>query len=170
MVIQSIVPGANPDNGEIQVVVLTENSTSDDAVVKEMLEQIEQTLLACAADGAYDKRSVYDALNVHSPEVEILIPPRKNARIWQHANSNKERLQRDENLRYIRKHGRRQWKEDSGYHIRSLAETIRFRLKIFFGDKLSARLLQTQTTQALIRCLALNRMIQLGMPESYLLA
>lgn len=42
---------------------LTENSISDDAVVKEMLEQIEQTLLSCAADGAYDKRKVYDTFN-----------------------------------------------------------------------------------------------------------
>jgi hypothetical protein len=162
--------GANPDNGEIQVVVLTKNSISDDAVVKDMLEQIEQTLLACAADGAYDKRKVYDALNAHSPEVEILIPPRKNAHIWQHGNSKAERLKRDENLRYIRKHGRPQWKEDSGYHMRSLAETIMFRLKTIFGDRLSARLLETQTTQALIRCLALNRMTHLGMSESYLVA
>jgi len=160
--------GANPDNGEIQVAVLTGNSTSDDAVVKEMLAQIEQTLLSCAADGAYDKRKVYDALDEHSPAVEILIPPRKNAHIWQHGNSKEERLKRDENLRYIRKYGRQQWKQDSGYHIRSLAETIMFRLKTIFGDKLSARLLETQTTQALIRCLALNRMTHLGMPESYL--
>jgi len=43
-----------------------------------------------------------------------------------------------------------------------------FRLKTIFGDKLSARLLETQTTQALIRCLALNRMTHLGMPDSYL--
>ena len=121
--------GANPDTGGIQVAVLTGNSTSDDAVVKEMLAQIEQTLLACAADGAYDKRKVYDALNEHSPDVEILIPPRKNAHIWQHGNSKEERLKRDENLRYIRKYGRQQWKQDSGYHIRSLAETIMFRLK-----------------------------------------
>ena len=159
--------GANPGNGEIQVVVLTENSVSDDAVVKEMLAHIEQPLLSCAADGAYDKRRVYDALNEHSPEVEILIPPRKNARIWQHGNSKAERLKRDENWRSIRKHGRQQWKEDAGYHIRSLAETIMFRLKTIFGDKLSARLLETQTTQALIRCLALNKMTHLGMPESY---
>jgi len=158
--------GANPDTGEIQGAVLTENSISDDAVVQEMLEQIEQTLLACAADGAYDKRRVYDALNKHSPEVDILVPPRKNAHIWQHGNSKKERLKRDENLRYIRKHGRQQWKEDSGYHVRSLAETIMFRLKTIFGDKLSARLLETQTTQALIRCIALNKMTHLGMPES----
>jgi len=162
--------GANPDNGEIQVAVLTENSISDDAVVKDMLAQIEQTLLSCAADGAYDKRRVYNVLNEHSPEVEILIPPRKNARIWQHGNSKEERLKRDENLRYIRKHGRQQWKEDSSYHIRSLAETTMFRLKTIFGDKLSARLLEIQTTQALIRCLALNKMTHLGMPQSYQVA
>jgi hypothetical protein len=160
--------GANPDNGEIQVAVLTGNSTSDDAVVKEMLAQIEQTLLFCAANGAYDKRKVYEALDAHSPDLEILIPPRKHAHIWQHGNSKKERLKRDENLRYIRKHGRQQWKQDSGYHIRSLADTIMFRLKTIFGDKLSARLLETQTRQALIRCLARNRMTQLGMPESYI--
>jgi len=162
--------GANPGNGEIQVVVLTENSVSDDAVVQKILEQIEQTLLSCAADGAYDKRRVYDALNEHSPEVDILIPPRKNAHIWQHGNSKEERLKRDENLRYIRKHGRRQWKEDAGYHIRSLAETIMFRLKTIFGDQLSARLLETQTTQALIRCMTLNKMTHLGMPQSYQVA
>lgn len=162
--------GANPDNGEIQVAVLTGNGISDDAVVKEMLTHIEHTLLACAADGAYDKRRVYDALNAHSPEVKILIPPRKNAHIWQHGNSKEDRLKRDENLRYIRNHGRQPWKNHSGYHMRSLAETIMFRLKIIFGDKLSTRLLETQATQALIRCLALNRMTHLSMPESYLVA
>jgi hypothetical protein len=159
--------GAEPENGEIQAVLLSENSVSDDMVVKELLEQIEQTLLTCAADGAYDKRKVYEALNKHSPEVEILVPPRKNARIWQHGNSKAEPLKRDENLRYIRKHGRQQWKDDSGYHMRSLAETAMFRLKTIFGDDLSARQLETQTTQALIRCLVLNRMTHLGMPESY---
>lgn len=159
--------GGNPDTGEILAVVLTENSVSDDAVVKEMLKQIEETLLSCAGDGAYDKRKVYEALNEHSPEVDILIPPRKNAHIWQHGNSKEERHKRDENLRYIRQHGRKSWKEASGYHIRSLAETTMFRLKTIFDDKLSARLLETQKTQASIRCLALNKMTHLGMPESY---
>jgi len=159
--------GADPENGEIQAVLLTENNVSDDATVKKLLDQIEQTLLACAADGAYDKHKVYDALNKHSPDVEILVPPRKNARIWQHGNSKAERLKRDENLRYIRKHGRQRWKKDSGYHMRSLAETAMFRLKTIFGDELSARLLETQSTQALIRCLALNKMTHLGMPECY---
>jgi hypothetical protein len=139
--------GGNPDMSEILAASLTGNNISDDAVVKELLVQIEQALLSRAADGAYDKHKVYDALNEYAPEVEILIPPRKNAHIWQH--------------------GRQPWKDDSGYHIRSLAETFMFRLKTIFGDKLSARLSQTQTTQAMIRCAALNRMTHLGIPESY---
>jgi hypothetical protein len=162
--------GANPEDGEIQAVLLTENNVSDDQAVKELLGQIEQTLLDFAADGAYDKRKVYDSLNAHSPEVNILIPPRKNARIWKHGNTKTERLKRDENLRAIRIDGRKEWKKNSGYHVRSLAETTMFRLKTIFGNELSARLLETQTTQALVRCAALNRMTHLGMPQSYKVA
>ena len=162
--------GANPQDGEIQAVVLTENNVSDDQVVGKLLGQIEQTILDFAADGAYDKRKVYDSLNTHSPEVNILIPPRKNARIWKHGNTKTERLKRDENLRAIRKNGRKEWKKSSGYHVRSLAETTMFRLKTIFGNELSARLLETQTTQALVRCAALNKMTRLGMPQSYKVA
>ena len=162
--------GANPKGGEIQAVLLTKNNVSDDQAVAELLDQIEQPILDFAADGAYDKRKVYDSLNAHSPDVNILIPPRKNARIWKHGNTKAERLKRDENLRSIRKDGRKAWKKNSGYHVRSLAETIMFRLKTIFGGELSARLLETQTTLALVRCAALNKMTHLGMPQSYKVA
>ena len=69
--------GANPEDGEIQAVILTENNVSDDAAGKVLLEQIEQEIVKFAADGAYDKRKGYDSLNAHSPDVNILIPPRK---------------------------------------------------------------------------------------------
>ena len=159
--------GANPEDGEIQAVLLTESSVSDAAAVEMLLKQIEQEITKFAADGAYDKCKVYDSLNAHSPDVDILIPPRKNARIWKHGNTKTQRLKRDENLRSIRKHGRKKWKKKSGYHVRSLAETAMFRLKTIFGDELSTRLIETQTTQALIRCMALNRMTHLGMPQSF---
>lgn len=162
--------GANPEDGAIQAVLLPENSVSDDQAVEKMLDQIEQTMIDFAADGAYDKRKVYDNLNAHSPDVTILIPPRKNARIWKHGNPKTERLKRDENLRSLRKDGRKEWKKNSGYHVRSLVETTMFRLKTIFGDELSARLLQTQSTQALVRCAALNKMTHLAMPQSYKVA
>lgn len=154
-------------SGEIQAAELTEAGISDDTKAEAMLMQIEQPINSVAADGSYDKRCVYKSLHKHAPAAKVLIPPRKDARIWQHGNTKAERLKRDENLRYIRKHGRTAWKHDSGYHARSLAETAMFRIKTIFGDQLSARLLETQTTQALIRCAALNKMTHLGMPVSY---
>jgi len=54
--------------------------------------------------------------------------------------------------------------------MRSLAETAMFRLKTIFGAELSARLMETQNTQVLIRCLALNKMTHLGMPDIYQVA
>jgi hypothetical protein len=158
--------GVDPQSGEIQAAALTTNSVSDSQMVASLLAQIEQPIERFAGDGSYDKRTVYDSLQQQAPEATILIPPRKNARIWQHGNTKAERLRRDENLRTIRKSGRKGWKQSSGYHIRSLAETTIFRLKTIFGDRLSARLMQTQITQAMIRCAALNRMSQLGMPDS----
>jgi hypothetical protein len=159
--------GADPHSGEIEAVALTENSASDADLVEPLLNQIDQPIDHFAGDGSYDKRKVYDSLNQHAPQAEVLIPPRKNAHIWQHGNTHAERLKRDENLRAVRKLGRKVWKENSGYHMRSLAETTMFRFKTIFGDRLSARLLETQATQASICCAALNRMTHLGMPESY---
>ena len=55
--------GANPEDGEIQAVLLTENNVSDNQAVEKLLEQIEPAIIEFAADGAYDKRKVYDSLN-----------------------------------------------------------------------------------------------------------
>ncbi len=77
---------------------------------------------------------------------------------------------RDENLRSIRKHGRKKWKAEAGYHRRSLAETTVFRYKVTFGDKLHARKIENQFTEMFIKCAALNRMIHLGRPQSYKVA
>jgi len=52
-------------------------------------------------------------------------------------------------------------------HQRSLAETAMFRFKTVFGDHLQSRALPQQATEAAIKCAALNRMTQLGMPDSY---
>ncbi len=162
--------GVNSEDGQIEAVVLSKAGLSDADAVGPMLEQIDDEIESFGGDGAYDKRKVYQKVRDHSPDCDMKIPPQKNARIWQHGNCKAPPHPRDENLRHIRKRGRRAWKKDSNYHQRSLAETAMFRMKIIFGDKLSTRLLETQNTQALIRCRALNMMTHLGMPESYLVA
>lgn len=99
-----------------------------------------------------------------------MIPPRRDAKIWQHSTCAGAPWQRDENLRAIRRTGRRRWKQESGYHRRSLAETTFFRVKTIFGPTLSARQFPQQATELFIKAAALNRMTHLGMPDSYRVA
>ena len=155
-------------SGEVQAAMLSTAGVSDAEMVEPMLAQIEEPIERLTADGAYDKRAVYVSVQARAPEAAIVIPPRHNARIWQHGNTHAPPHPRDATLRLIRTHGRPKWKEDSGYHQRSLAETAVFRFKMIFGDHLSTRLLATQATQFGARCRALNIMTHLGMPDSFI--
>lgn len=56
------------------------------------------------------------------------------------------------------------------YHIRSLVESVIFRLKSILGDKFHAKKLSQQKTEVGIKAAILNRMMKLGMPESYAVA
>ncbi|NER05615.1 MAG: IS5/IS1182 family transposase, partial [Okeania sp. SIO3C4] len=94
-------------------------------------------------------------------------PPRTDAIIWQHGNCKAPPHPRDENLRRIRKVGRKKWKRSSGYHRRSLSETTMSRLKVIFGGKLRRRRFDNQAVELFVQCAILNRMIQNGKPESY---
>lgn len=158
-------------SGQLVGAVLSTNDVADSAALPALLEQVEEPLAQLSGDGSYDQRVCYDTLRKRQQEqgesLRVTIPPRHGARIWQHGNRRAERLARDENLRRVRQIGRQKWKEESGYHRRSLAETAMFRFKTIFGDKLSARIFESQAAEAFIRCAALNRMTQLGMPQSY---
>ena len=96
-----------------------------------------------------------------------MIPPQKNAKIRQHGNAKAEPLPRDGAIRYIRRHGRRKWKREHGYHRRSLAETAIFRFKRIIGGVLRSRKLENQRVEARLGSQILNRMLALGRPESY---
>jgi len=151
---------------QILSVETTGNNVDDADKVKELLEAVppDKELDKVSADGAYDKRKAYDEINRH--KARAVIPPRKNAKIWQHGNSKKERLVRDENLRRIRAVGRKKWKQESEYHQRSLAETGVYRYKQIFGAEVSSRKEENQDQEMKLNCKILNLMTHLGMPES----
>lgn len=154
---------------EIQALALTEAGVDDAEAGKQLLDDTPGEIEQVSGDGSYDKRKFYDASSARRIK-HIAVPPRRNAKIWQHGNSKKAPLPRDQNLRRIRQIGRKQWKVESRYHRRSLAETAVFRFKIIFGNTLSTRTLPRQITEARVKAVALNRMTQLGMPDSYRVA
>jgi hypothetical protein len=154
-----------PD-GEIRAAELTGNNTADCDVVARLFKQEDAVIETFIGDGAYDRRKVYNACKNRQIE-KIIIPPQKNAKIFQHGNFNKNPHPRDENLREIRKSTRKKWKEKSGYHVRSLSETAMFRFKTIFGDKLNFRKFKSQKTEFLLSVSILNKMTSFGMPDSY---
>lgn len=160
--------GVDQATHEFVAVVVSTNDFKDSQLLPDLLEQVEEEIQQVSADGAYDSRNCYDALRQR--EARAAIPPRDGAKIWQHGNTKAERHIRDENLRAIRRKGRREWKRACGYHRRSLAETQVFRVKMIFGERVSARSFEGQAAQLLVRCATLNRMTHLGMPDSYAVA
>jgi IS5 family transposase len=157
--------GVDEASGEIVAAVVTTNNYSDSQLLPDLLTQVDDELRQVSGDGGYDRRQCYEALQAR--RVQATIPPQRNAKIWQHGNTKTERLARDQNLRRIREVGRATWKRESGYHRRSLAETTMFRLKTIFSDRVTARGFAGQAAQLLVRCATLNRLTQLGMPDSY---
>jgi hypothetical protein len=75
-------------------------------------------------------------------------------------------LQTFRTLQQIEQQGRSAWRLVSGCTRQSIAENTMFRCKTLFGGRLWARGLDTQRTEARMKCSMLNRMTQLGMPET----
>jgi IS5 family transposase len=154
----------DPETHEIQAALVSEPGVTDAEAVPDLLNQVDNPIEAAEADGAYDQQGVYDALERRG--ARAVIPPRRDAKIRRHGNTRGPRLDRDENLRRIRRIGRAAWKEESGYHVRSLGETAMFRMKALFGDEVSSRGPRHQATEMGIRCRAMNIMTHQGMPQS----
>lgn len=147
----------------VTAALLTEKDALDRNTLPALLKQTEAEIRAVCADGAYDFEQCYRAIKER--EAVALIPPRQNAVI----RGKSPFEARDENVRGIIKRGRKQWKQQSGYHQRSLVECAFFRVKTLFSDRLRSRREDTQITEARIRCVAMNRMTSLAMPQSYAL-
>jgi hypothetical protein len=152
--------------GEIIVSGASGNDVSDGGMFVQMIEQTDQEIDQVSCDGAYDQKKVYEAIEKKKIG-KAAIPPQNNAKIWKHGNSTGKKLLRDENLRHIRRTGRKKWKQESNYHQRSLAETAMFRYKTIFTDKLQSRKQENQFQEIHIKSALLNQMTHLGMPDSY---
>lgn len=154
----------DPQTPEIQAAMVSDPGVTDAEAVPDLLKQVENPVTGASADGAYDRREVYEELERRG--ARAVIPPRRDAVIQRHGNTAGPRLARDENLRRMRRIGRAAWKEESGYHRRSLAETAMLRMKAIFGGGVASRRPAQQAKEVGLRCRALNIMTHQGMPVS----
>jgi len=155
------------DSGEILAAELSSRKTHDSTRVPKLLKQIDHRVASACADGAYDTDAVYRMLSApaRGGRVCVLIPPKRNARARPNAPP-----ERNRNIRAIARLGRREWYRTSGAYARARVENAFWRYKAILGREMRARTLAGQRVEARIGAKILNRMAQLGMPESYRVA
>jgi len=168
--------GVDEASGELLAVMMSGSLVHDKDALTDLLEQVDQrdvSLEQVSGDGGYDFMTCHRDITQRG--ARAVIPPRRNACPCPRG----ETPQRDAILRRIQElaggsrskkrqeQARQHWKEESGYHRRSLAETAVFRLKHIFGEKLGSRGFEAQANEVFLRCAALNRMTHMGLPRSY---
>lgn len=146
-------------------VSLTKNSIDDAQVAVQMLtEKFVGQVKNVLGDGAYDKAKVYKA--AREIGANLIAPPAHNAK-QQRTLIDPAKLPRDNAIARIRMLGndeaaRKEWKKESGYHQRSLAETTMYRFKSTFSGRLQHRKIENQDIEVAIKVNILNHFAKIG--------
>ena len=146
---------------QVAAALITSKDVVDARGLPRLLKQVKAPVGRVYADGAYDARGCYQA--IHEKGARAVIPPRKGSTLW----ADEYLGDRNANLRRVRERGAEAWKKEAKYHRRSLVETAVFRFKALFSDRLRSREVERQKTEVMVRCAAMNKMTELGMPKSY---
>jgi len=130
----------NPDDNEIIAFELTDDDTSDAAMIGDLVAASGGNIRAVIADGAYDGEPTYDAIRAARPPgspPKIVIPPKAPSipdKGDPHGGSERKRHAAE-----IARHGRMAWQRRHGYGKRSLAETAFSRIKTINDGRLTSR-------------------------------
>jgi hypothetical protein len=156
--------GIDAKTGTIVASTLTSREVDDAAELGALLDQVDEPLAAVVADGAYDQDNVYDTVAEHSAEALVVVPPRATAVLSPLAETDP--TQRDRHIQVIADQGRMGWQKTSGYNARAGAEGAMSRYKRIIGDTLRSHNRIAREVETRIAVTILNRMLDLGRPES----
>ena len=149
---------------QVIAATMTTLHEGDSSQVPDLLDQRGPGFEAFLGDGAYDGEPTYRAVLERNSDARAVIPPPKNAVISKGPDG--VLTQRNEHIRMRAALGKTAWRERTGFDLRNYAETGFFRYKQNIGGRLHARKFERQRTEALLGCVALNKMTALGMPVS----
>ena len=152
------------EGGRVVAAELTDNDVADASVFPALLSMTEGKVVRVTADGAYDRRDVYETAG--SRGAYVVIPPQRGAII----SGDPVLRTRDGHIKRIARVGRAQWRREKGQHRQARAENTIYRYKRNFGPALRARDPMAQRTEVMTACNLLNWMSSLGMPSSRKLA
>jgi hypothetical protein len=150
--------------GRIGASILTDRDVDDASQVDPLLDQIAEPVELFLGDGGYDRSNVYTTLEERHPDAKVIVPPRANAVLS--ATAETEPTQRDRHIQAIAGKGRMAWQCDSGYNERARVEGQFARWKQVIRDGLRFHSDEARATEVAIAAQVLNRMLDLGRPNS----
>src|SRR5215204_619346 len=156
--------GVDAETGRIVAATLTDRDEDDASQVGPLLDQVADPVASFTADGAYDQESVYADVAERHPGADVVVPPRSTA--VPSATAETAPTQRDRHLQLIAEKGRMGWQKASGYNARARAEATIGRYKRVIGDGLRFHTDERRATEMDVAVQVLNRMLELGRPES----
>ena len=156
--------GLDAGTGRIVAASLTAKEARDGAEVGPLLDQVTGAVSSFTADGGYDQDRIHASIAQRHPEAAVIVPPRATAVASDAAETAP--TQRDRHLQHIAGHGRMPWQKASGYTTRARAEAAIGRFKQVIGDGLRSRTDDRRATEVDAAVHALNRMAELGRPNS----
>src|SRR3954447_7148720 len=171
--------GVDAETGRIVAATLTDRDEDDASQVGPLLDQVEDPVASVTADGAYDQESVYADVAERHPDADVAVPPRAPAGACvvpprstavPSATAETAPTQRDRHLQLIAEKGRMGWQKASGYNARARAEATMGRFKRVIGDGLRSHTDERRATEMDVAVQVLNRMLELGRPESVRIA
>jgi hypothetical protein len=160
--------GVDAETGRIVAATLTDRDVDDASQVGPLLDQVDGQIASFTGDGAYDQDGVYTSVAERHPAAAIIVPPRATAVPSRTAETAP--TQRDRHLDLIAEKGRMGWQKASGYNWRARAEATIGRFKRVIGDGLRSRTDERRATEMNVAVYVLNRMLELGRPESVRIA
>jgi hypothetical protein len=150
--------------GRIVAAELTDNSVADASVFPSLLSRTDGKIVRVTADGAYDRREVYETAGRRG--AYVVIPPQRSAVV----SRDPILRTRDRHIKRIARVGRPQWRREKRQHHQARVENTFYRYKRNFGPSLRARHPMAQRNEMLAACNLLNWMSELAMPRSEKLA
>jgi hypothetical protein len=162
---------------------LTHGSADDAKTALGLITEVEDDIVSVTADAAYDTIAIYDAGGARG--ANVVVPPIKTATRSRRRGTPPSA--RDRTIVRVKEVGRRRWKKEAGYHRQVLplggrtvqsdevhqqarVENTFFWYRTIVYPRLRARHPESQKAEAVIGCNILNRMTDLGMPESFAVA
>jgi hypothetical protein len=158
---------ANPESNEIIAYELTDDDTSDAAMIGDVVASSGGNIRSIIANGAYDGEPAYQAIRSARPArspPKIVIPPGKSSipdKGQSHGGS-----EQTCHAAEIARHGQMAWQQRHGYGKLSLVENAISRVKRINDGRLTSRTFGSQQNEIAIHIKIANRNMPVARPVS----